>query len=282
MSMAERITSVRRDGLTFDVFDEGPLDGEVVVLLHGFPERSTSWRYVVPLLHERGYRTIAMDQRGYSPRARPRWRWSYRIGELTDDVLALLDRIGAPVHLVGHDWGAVPAWAVAIERPERLRTLTAVSVPHPMAFLRAMVTSRQFRRSYYIALFQLPFLPEWLARKPGGRVDTELRKGGMTAEQVARFRREIVDDGALHHALMWYRAAILVDRRVRANRKVTVPTTFVWSDRDVACDRRGAELTERYVDAAYELVVLRGVSHWIPAQAPEALAEAIVKRIESS
>jgi pimeloyl-ACP methyl ester carboxylesterase len=81
---------------------------------------------------------------------------------------------------------------------------------------------------------------------------------------------------------MWYRAAILVDRRVRANRKVTVPTTFVWSDRDVACDRRGAELTERYVDAAYELVVLRGVSHWIPAQAPEALAEAIVKRIESS
>jgi pimeloyl-ACP methyl ester carboxylesterase len=282
MSVAERITSVHRDGLTFDVFDEGPLDGEVVVLLHGFPERSTSWRYVAPLLHERGYRTIAMDQRGYSPRARPRRRWHYRISQLTGDILALVDRIGGPVHLVGHDWGAVPAWALAIERPEQLRTLTAVSVPHPMAFLRAVVTSRQFRRSYYIALFQLPFLPERLAGKPGGRVDTALRKGGMTAEEVARFRREIVDDGALHHALMWYRAVMLVDPRLPPGRKVRVPTTFVWSDRDVACDRRGAELTEHYVDAAYELVVLEGVSHWIPTQAPEALAEAIIKRIESS
>ncbi|HET9419996.1 MAG TPA: alpha/beta fold hydrolase [Nocardioides sp.] len=279
--MAERITSVRRDGLTFDVFDEGPLDGEVVVLLHGFPERSTTWRSVAPLLHERGYRTIAMDQRGYSPGARPERRWNYRISQLTDDVLALIDRVGGPVHLVGHDWGAVPSWAVAIERPDQLRTLTAVSVPHPMAFLRATVTSQQFRKSYYIALFQLPFLPEWLAGKPGGRVDTELRKGGMTGDEVARFRREIVDDGALHYALMWYRAVMMVDPRLSPNRKVRVPTTFVWSDRDVACDRRGAELTEQYVDAPYELVVLEGVSHWIPTQAPEPLAEAIIKRIES-
>ncbi len=138
--MGERITTIQRQGLTFDVFDEGPLDGEVVVLLHGFPERSTSWRYVVPLLHERGYRTIAMDQRGYSPGARPKRRWNYRIRQLTDDVLALIDRIGGPVHLVGHDWGAVPSWAIATQRPDRLRTLTAVSVPHPMAFLRAAVT----------------------------------------------------------------------------------------------------------------------------------------------
>jgi pimeloyl-ACP methyl ester carboxylesterase len=280
--MAERITSVRRDGLRFDVFDEGPLDGDVVVLLHGFPERSTTWRSVVPLLHERGYRTIAMDQRGYSPGARPKRRWSYRISQLTDDVLSLIDQVGAQVHLVGHDWGAVPAWAVAIERPEVLRTLTAVSVPHPMAFLRAMVTSRQFRKSYYIALFQLPFVPEWLAGKRGGRVDTALRKGGMSADEVARFRREIVDDGALHYALMWYRAVMMVDPRLPPHRKVRVPTTFVWSDGDVACDRRGAELTEEYVDGPYELVVLEGVTHWIPTQAPDALAEAIIKRIEST
>jgi pimeloyl-ACP methyl ester carboxylesterase len=279
--VTERIASVDRDGLTFDVFDEGPIDGEVVVLLHGFPERSTSWRLVAPLLHERGYRTLAMDQRGYSPRARPRRRWNYRISQLTADVVALIDRVGGPVHLVGHDWGAVPAWAVAIERPELLRTLTAASVPHPMAFLRAIATSAQFKKSYYIALFQVPFLPEWVAGKPGGRVDTALRKGGMTAEDVARFRREMVDDGALHYALMWYRAVMFVDPRMPPNRKVQVPTTFVWSDGDVACDRTGAELTERYVDAPYELVVLEGVSHWIPTEAPEALAEAIAKRAGS-
>lgn len=282
MSESGRITCLTRGNLTFDVFDEGPMDGEVVVLLHGFPERATSWRYVAPLLHERGYRTVAMDQRGYSPGARPRWRWSYRISELTADVVALIDRIGGPVHLVGHDWGAVPAWAVAMEQPQLLRTLTAASVPHPMAFLRATATSRQFTKSYYIALFQLPFLPERLASTPGGRVDVALLKGGMTEEEVARFRREMVDDGALHYALMWYRAVYMVDPRLRPNRRVTVPTTFVWSDRDVACDRTGAELTEQYVEGPYEFVLLEGVSHWIPTQAPEALAEAIVKRIESA
>ncbi len=280
--MAERITSLQRQGLTFDVFDEGPLDGEVVVLLHGFPERSTCWRKVVPLLHERGYRTIAMDQRGYSPGARPKRRWSYRIGNLTDDLAALVDLVGGPVHLVGHDWGAIPCWMLAIDRPDLVRTLTAISVPHPMAYLRASVTSSQFTKAYYIALFQLPFIPEWAASKKGGGVDTALLKGGMTKEEVARYRREIVDDGALHYALMWYRAVYFVDPRIAPNRKVKVPTTFVWSTKDVACDRTGAELTERYVDAPYELVVLDGVTHWVPTQAPEATAEAIIKRIESS
>ncbi len=280
--MTERITSLERDGLTFDVFDEGPLDGDVVVLLHGFPERSTCWRKVSPLLHERGYRTISMDQRGYSPGARPRRRWNYRIAALLEDAFALVDEIGDPVHLVGHDLGAVLAWVMATERPELIRTLTTISVPHPMAYLRAAVTSTQFTKAYYIALFQLPFLPEWAASRSGGRVDTALRKGGMTAADVARYRREIVDDGALHYALMWYRAAVFADPRLFLTRKVRVPTTFVWSTKDVALDRRGAELTEPYVDAPYEFVVLDGVTHWVPTQAPEATAEAIIKRIESA
>ena len=279
--MAERIESVVRDGLTFDVFDEGPLDGEVVVLLHGFPERSTTWRSVAPLLHERGYRTIAMDQRGFSPGARPERRRDYRMVTLAEDVAALIDEVGAPVHLVGHDWGAVVGWTLAMLRPELLSTYTAFSVAHPMAFLEAMFTSNQLLKSWYIAAFQLPVVAERLAAKPGGRFDRELRKGGMTEEEVQRFRREIVDDGALPYALKWYRAIPLVDRRMPPNRKVTVPTTLVWSDRDVALARRGAERTERYVAAPYELVVLEGVTHWIPTQAPEASAEAIAKRAGS-
>ena len=280
--MAERISTVERDGLTFDVIDGGPLDGEVVVLLHGFPERSTSWRHVAPLLHERGYRTLAMDQRGYSPGARPRRRRDYRIGHLVDDAAALVEAAGAPVHLVGHDWGAVVAWAVAMQRPELLRTLTAVSVPHPMAFLQAGLTSTQGLRSYYIGLFQVPYLAEWAASRPGGVFDRRLSSIGMTDEEVRRFRAEMVDDGALHYALMWYRAVALVDPQNAPNKKVSVPTTFVWSDGDAAVARRGAERTERYVEAPYELVVLEGVTHWVPTQAPEACAEAIIKRIESA
>jgi pimeloyl-ACP methyl ester carboxylesterase len=280
--VAERISEVHRQGLTFDVFDEGPLDGDVVVLLHGFPERSTTWALVAPLLHERGYRTLAMDQRGYSPRARPERRRDYRMSVLADDVAALVDEVGGPVHLVGHDWGAVVGWTVAMLRPDLLRSYTAISVPHPMAFLIAGLTSRQGLKSWYIGAFQLPGIAERLAATPGGRVDEALLKGGMSQVEVDRFRSEIVDDGAFHYALQWYRAIPLVDGKVDPRQTVRVPTTMVWSTEDVALARSGAERTEKYVDAPYELVVLEGVTHWIPTQAPAACAEAIIKRIESS
>lgn len=276
--MAERIEQLRHDGLTFDVFDEGPLKGEVVVLLHGFPERSTTWKRVAPLLHAQGYRTVAMDQRGYSPGARPRGRRHYRIRTVADDAAALAERVGAPVHLVGHDWGAIAAWAAAMFRPEVFRTLTALSVPHPMAFLAAGVTSSQLLRSWYIGLFQVPGLAERLARRPGGRFDQQLLATGMTEEEVARFRREMVDDGALPTALAWYRAMVLLDRQL-LGRKVTVPTTLVWSDGDTALARRGAETTHRWVDAPYELVVLEGATHWLPTQEPQAVADAVLARV---
>jgi len=276
----DRLTTFEHDGLTFDVRDAGPLDGDPVVLLHGFPERNTSWLAVEPLLHARGLRTYALDQRGYSPGARPRLRTAYRMSYLVDDVVALIDRIGGPVHLVGHDWGSAVGWSVAARRPDLVRTWTAVSVPHPAAFARAMRTSEQRRRSSYMALFNVPVLPELTARRRGGRFDRSMRRAGMTSEEVARFRREIVDDGALTHALGWYRALPLsAGSAVSTDQVVHVPTTLVWSDRDVAITRHGVDATAAWVDADYELVVLEGVSHWIPTQAPEALAEAVLRRV---
>lgn len=279
--MSERITRYQNDGLTFDVRDEGPLDGIPAVLLHGFPERSTTWREVAPRLHDAGIRTFAPDQRGYSPGARPPRRRDYRLKRIVGDIVAFVDRIGGPVHLVGHDWGAVAAWTVAAQRPDLLSSHTAISVPHPRAFLRAGLTSSQGLRSWYIGLFQLPRLAELSAARPGGLFDQGLLRAGMTRDEVARFRTEMVDDGALPHALGWYRAISLVDRSM-TDRRVAVPTTFVWSDGDVAVARKGVEQTGRWMDAPYELVVLEGVSHWIPTQAPEACARAIRSRIEGT
>ena len=279
--MSQRIQSYTHDGLTFDVRDEGPADGPVVVLLHGFPERSTSWRLVAPLLHERGLRTLAPDQRGYSPGARPGRRRDYLVSKLAGDVAALIELVGGPVHLVGHDWGAIVGWTLAADRPELLRTWTAVSVPHPAAFLQAMVSSRQGLRSTYIGFFQLPRVPELAAAVAGGPFDRFLRGGGMTRDEVARFRTEMVEDGALPGALGWYRALPLADHRTTV-RRVVVPTTFVWSDGDVAVDRRGAEQTERFVEGPYRFEVLEGVTHWIPTQAPSLLAELVLARIEDS
>ena len=273
--MSGRLTSYVHDGLTFDVRDEGPLDGTPVVLLHGFPERATTWREVAPLLHAAGLRTYAPDQRGYSPGARPPHRRDYRTRLLVEDVAALVEEIGQPVHLVGHDWGAAVAWLLAALRPDLVRTLTAVSVPHPTAFLRAMATSRQLLDSWYMFVFQLPLLPELAARGP---MRAQLRRSGMTESEVARFRTEMVADGALPGGLNWYRAAPLVDREL-LGRRVTVPTTLVWSDGDIAVGRSGVERSSGFVDADYRLVVLEGVSHWIPTQAPEALAEAVLDRV---
>ena len=266
----ERITSYTRDGLVFDVDDAGPVDGTPVLLLHGFPQDSRSWAALSPLLHARGYRTIAPNQRGYSPAARPRPRRAYRPSELTADVVALIEFAGlGHVHLVGHDWGAAVAWEVAAQRPDLLRSLTALSVPHPAAFVRAMFTSSQGRRSRYMLFFQLPWWPE--RQLSSGKTWERLRRStGMTSEAAARDAEPMRDRGAARGALNWYRAMMLSSpRAVRA--KITVPTLYVWSNRDSAIGPKGAALTPRYVSGPYTYEVLEGVSHWIPDEVPEQL-----------
>ena len=273
---AERLTEFRNGDLVFDVIDSGPIDGTPVVLLHGFPQRATMWSAVTPLLGERGARTYALDQRGYSPRARPRGRRAYRVSELVSDVHTLIAAIGEPVHLVGHDWGAAGAWGLAHRHPDDLVSMTVVSVPHPRAFMGAFVRSRQALLSYYMALFQLPFLPEWLLSRRGGLGDWLLRNSGMTDEMLETYHREIVDDGALRGALAWYRALPVSTGSIPGS--VAVPTALVWSDGDVAITRKAAELTPRYMTAEYQYEVMDGASHWLPNEQPAEIADVIIRR----
>lgn len=276
-SAPDRLTTYRRGGLSFDVLDDGPLGGTPAVLLHGFPERASCWSQVSPLLHAAGVRTYAPDQRGYSPRARPFGRWNYRIGALGDDVIALIEQIGRPVDLVGHDWGSVVGWSVAARRPDLVRSWTAVSVPHPVAFLQSLARRDQALKSWYLLLFQVPLLVDLVGRFAPQVFLGTLRRAGMTSPEVDRCRREILEYGALPGGLAWYRALLLTGSAAH-DTDVTTPTTFVWSDQDAALGRRGTELTPAHVSGPYELVELTGVSHWIPTQAPEALAEAVLAR----
>ncbi|MDT0203017.1 alpha/beta fold hydrolase [Nocardioides sp. AE5] len=280
-----RVRSFSNAGLTFDVIDEGPIDGPIAILLHGFPQRGASWNQVARILHGQGIRTLAPDQRGYSPAARPRRRAAYRLENLASDITALIEQVREPghperdkVHVVGHDWGAVVAWVVA-GRTDLVASLTAVSVGHPRAFLKSML-GRQALMSWYIGAFQVPGLPERVLSDPG-RAGQALRGMGMTPEMVATFHGDIVEYGALRGGLGWYRALPLSHPRVLKGR-VEVPTTMVWSDRDAALGRRAPELSERYVDAPFELQVLEGVSHWVPDEVPDVLAEIVCERIGSA
>jgi pimeloyl-ACP methyl ester carboxylesterase len=269
-------TQLTRDGLTFDVTEDGPTDGEPVVLLHGWPQYSDSWDAVVALLTEDGYRTIRMDQRGYSPGARPRGRRAYRMSEMVADAAALIDMYGGSAHVVGHDWGAGVAWALAAAEPDKVRSVTALSVPHPGAFLRALVTSRQGLKSWYMLFFQLPWLPErllsrWLA--------WALTRAGQSAEHARRDAARFTDPRAMTGPLSWYRAMLLLDPR-QASEPVRTPTLFVWSDGDAALDRHGAYSTAKYVQGPYQFEVLQGVSHWIPDEAPLQLAAILLPHLK--
>jgi pimeloyl-ACP methyl ester carboxylesterase len=277
--MPDRILEFANAGFTFPVHDDGPLDGETVVLLHGFPQTSKSWDGVCARLNQDGYRTLRFDQRGYAPRARPRNRSAYRLSALVGDVAALIDVVGSPVHLVGHDWGAAVAWGAAANHPSLVRTLTAVSVPHPSAFMRSMLSSFQLLRSYYMLVFQIPWLPETVVRRYPKFLERFLAGTGMSAEGIEQVQTDVVDGGAFKGGLGWYRALPFGSPNYVG--KVSVPTTYVWSTRDIALGRRGAELTERYVTGPYRLEILDG-SHWIPDEQPDRLADMIVERAKGS
>ncbi len=267
-------------GFTFEVTVGGPADGVPVLLLHGFPQHSGEWDDVVPRLHAGGLRTYALDQRGYSPGARPTAVADYRIPELVTDVVAVLDALGLDaVHLVGHDWGAVVAWAVAARHPDRVHTLTAVSVPHPAAMAHALAHRRPAEGTLVVhgAVPQAGQGGEGaagVARKPRC---ASCSAGWATASRVNRYADPMREPGALTAALNWYRAMSRAD--LADVDPVAVPTTYVWSDRDVAIGRTAAEACAANVTGEYRFVQLAGVSHWIPDAAPAPLAEAILARV---
>jgi pimeloyl-ACP methyl ester carboxylesterase len=275
-----RVREVSNGDLRFEVRDQGPLDGPVAVLLHGFPERASHWDQVARRLHAAGIRTLAPDQRGYSPLARPRTRASYRMRHLVEDVTTLVGEIGVPVHLVGHDWGAAVAWSTAAEHPGLVRSLTTLCVPHPAAFARSLLTSSQLLRSWYALAFQPPGVVEAAVRLAPGIMTVPLRASGLDEEGVRRFEDDILASGALSGGLGWYRAAPL-DAFTRTP-PVRVPTTHVWCDQEVALSEQGARITGSYVEAPYELVTLEGVNHWAPTQAPDAVAAAVLARISAA
>lgn len=264
----------RRGDLVFDVIDAGPADGPVVVLLHGFPESNAMYRPVIERLTAQGYRCLAPLQRGYSPGARPKRRRDYGDDELVGDILTLIDISGAQrVHLVGHDWGAAVAWYVAQRFPERLLTLTALSVPHPAAFLKAVATSRQALSSWYMLFFQLPWIPERLLLSK--RAISGFIANRSAPELAEAEMKAIQQPGMLKAALNWYRGMPFSNPRETA-KLVTVPTLYVWSDDDIALKEKGARLCADYVVAEYRFEVLEGASHWLLDEQPETVADLLL------
>jgi pimeloyl-ACP methyl ester carboxylesterase len=270
--------------LVFDALAAGPPDGELVLLLHGFPQSAEEWRSQLEALGEAGYRAVAPDQRGYSPRARPEEVEHYLPDHLVADVVAIADWLGGHrVHVVGHDWGALVAWRLAGRFPDRVRTLTAVSVPHPFAVAEAMAsdTGDQRARSAYIQLFRREGTAERLLLTDEGAGLRALfaNTGYSDRPAMERYVERLLEPGALTAALNWYRA--LGAAWAMNLGPVTAPTMFVWSSDDPAIGREAAEACERYVEGPYRFEVLEGVSHWIAEEAPDRLNALLLEHLRS-
>lgn len=271
--------SYRHVDLTFDVHDSGPRDGEPVILLHGYPQDAASWHRVVPLLTAAGMRTIAPDMRGYSPGARPAARRDYTIDKLVGDVIALMDAAGLPkAHVAGHDWGGGVAWATAIAHPDRVASLTAIATPHPEAMRWAWTHSTQGLRSWYMGVFQLPWLPEQISARAMART---LRAGGLNQADAERYQQRFADPASLNGPINYYRALPLTARPGATASRVRVPTTYLWGTKDQFLGRAAALKTAEYVDADYQLRRV-AANHWLPEQEPAQVADAILDSVRRS
>lgn len=268
--------------LEFDCSTMGTSDGALVLLLHGFGVSRHFWDRQVPALADAGYFAVAPNQRGYSPGARPDPKDSdaYRIDRLVGDALDIVAAVGhgdERFHLVGHDWGGSLSWIIASRYPERLRSLTILSRPHPASFLRAlaMPDGDQKRRSGHHSAFLEPdAVPKLLADDCEWLRSRHMRQGMPKAATDAHMS-VLGNEAALEAALAWYRSS--GPRQPLG--PVKVPTLYLWGDADDTVGRAAAEGTGEFVDAPYHLEVLPNVGHYAADQVPERVSALLLAHL---
>ena len=283
MSGEAIVQQIRCRGFEFTADVAGAPGAPLVLLLHGFPQTRYSWRAQLPALASAGFCAVAPDQRGYSPGARPEGVHAYATQELVDDALAIADALGAArFHLVGHDWGGQLAWWIAARSPERVRTLTVLSRPHPAAFARALRSDpRQAERSQHHRAFQDPDTADRLLADGARRLRRALTDQGVAADDASAYLAGLSDRRALDAALHWYRAAAQSGGLATELPPVRVPTLYLWGDADATVGRAAADATAGCVDAPYRFEVIPGAGHFLTDQAPEAVTRALLAHLST-
>lgn len=247
----------------------GPVDGPLVILLHGFPEFWYGWRHQIEPLAEAGYRVIAPDQRGYNLSDKPKSLSAYRMDVLAGDVIGLMDALGREkAILTGHDWGGLVAWIAAVLYPDRVRKLAVLNAPYPPAVLRtALAHPKQIVRSSYMYFFQINGLAEAVLRNNNWELLVESMRrssqpGAFSQEDFERYREAWWRKGAMTSMLNWYRALFRRPFRLSRELRLSTPTLLLWGARDAALGREMAEASIEFCENG-RLVYFEDASHWV-------------------
>lgn len=266
---------IETNNIKLHVLTDGPNNGPSVILLHGFPEFHYGWRKQIPALVSAGFRVIVPDQRGYNLSEKPKGISSYDVDILAKDVIGLLDHFGMEkTFLVGHDWGAVVAWTIALNYPERLKKLAILNVPHPDVMTRFILeNAEQRKKSWYVFFFQIPLFVEWTLSRGNFRNMARMlvgsgRKSTFSADDLTEYKKAWSQRGALTGMVNWYRAIfrrsfkhVLQWKNVPA-RRVKVPTLMLWGKRDVALSHEMVEPSIALCDEG-EAVFFDKATHWV-------------------
>jgi len=284
--------SLSLPALRMQALEAGPANGPLVLLLHGFPELSESWREVLPVLAQAGYHAVAPDLRGYGGTDRP--SHGYDLDTLSEDIHQLARRLqpGRPAHVVGHDWGGAIAYHLAAMQPEVVDRLAVVNCPHPSVMARRMWNPAQLARSWYMLYFQLPLLPERKLSANGGAVipwvirRSLVNKDSVPRERLEPYARNFAHPEAARAALAYYRSAIRgamtpqgLRRLLKGYPRIRAPFRLIWAEEDAALGRELTYGLEPYFERPVEVSYLPGVGHFAPLEAPEKVAALLLEHL---
>jgi pimeloyl-ACP methyl ester carboxylesterase len=274
-------TVIEVQGYRFSALAAGPIDGNLVLFLHGFPEFANAWLDVMGPIAAAGFRAVAVDQRGYSSDARPQEVKDYAVEHLISDVQGFVSALGRRrYHLVGHDWGALLAWELAARHPDRVLSLSALSTPHPDAFFNAIEADEdQKQRSRYIALFRMPGgVAENLFQADDYQRLRGIYQRKLSDSAISENIRRLAEPGALTSVLNWYRA---LNPEVRIG-KISVPALYIWGSQDLALGETAAMDTASYMSGPYHFKKLEGRSHWLLEEVPDQVSELVLEHIRAN
>ncbi len=271
---------VEANGVRLHYVEAG--EGPPVVLLHGFPEFWYSWRHQIPALAGAGYRVVAPDMRGYNLSDKPGdWR-AYDTELLAADIAGLIRGLGIErADVVGHDWGAVVAYEVAMRHPDVVRRLAILNVPHPARMLEGFRTVRQLRKSWYIFFFQIPWLPERLLARDRYAAARRLLRAdsekAFTDDDLELYVEAWSQAGGMTGMVNYYRAALRRSPNAVLSRMkpIAAPTLVIWGmlDRHLGSEL-AAPASEWVPDVRLERI--SDATHWVQHDAPERVNELLI------